>query len=92
MSLGAVIVTDTNGRPTLHVAYFFSRVKRKTSIGEFLRAYCVEFKCGLILHEIDILVEGSEHDLIDEESQGKWINRVENGKSDVPICAPPCGS
>ena len=82
VSQGTVIVTAPNGRPTLRVAYFFPRLKRKASIGALLRGLLHRVQ---VLHEIDILARGSEHDLIDEESQWKWINRIENGEFDVTI-------
>ena len=34
--------------------------------------------------EVDILVGGSEHDLLDQESQADWLARLEAG-----VCAAP---
>ena len=92
VSQGTVIVEAPMGRPTLRVAYFFSGVKRKASIGSCLKAMCIDAKVGLSMHEIDILVGGSEHDLMDKESQEAWLDRVRGGEFDIIIFSPPCGT
>ena len=47
-------VVAPEGRPTLRVAYFFSGISRKCSVGECLRALCIAGNFGLELHEVDI--------------------------------------
>ena len=89
VSRKTVVVAAPNSGPTLRVAYFFSGVKRKASIGEHFSSYCAAYEYDLILHDIDIVVGGSDHDLIVEESQGKWINGIENGDFGVTIFTPP---
>ena len=92
VSQGTVTLEAPNGRPTLRVAYFFSGVKRKASIAGFLKTMCVDAKVGLIMHEIDILVGGDEHDLMDKTAQEEWLNRVRGGEFDIVIFSPPCGT
>ena len=45
-----------NGRPTLRVAYFFSGIARKASIGNSLKKLCEAQGIGLNFEEIDIQV------------------------------------
>ena len=92
VSGGTLIVPARSGHRTLKVAYFFSGIKRKASIGNSLRKLCESSGTGLIVHEVDILVGGSEHDLMDPSSQDDWMSRVEAGEFDVCIYSPPCGS
>ena len=47
---------------------------------------------GLIIFEIDVLVGGDEHDLLNRESQDKWLARVEDGEFDIVVLYPLCGS
>ena len=78
--------------PVLRVAYFFSGVPRKASICSYLQKFAEETGYGLEFHEIDIYVGGSEHDLMDSETQEAWISRIVAGEFDVIILSPPCGS
>ena len=89
---GTVLVEPQEGRTTLRVCYLFSGVKRKASIGEHLRKLCAKEGIGLRMYEGDILVGGSDHDLLDKASQDKWMARIESGDFDVVILSPPCGS
>ena len=53
------------------------------------------FRCGaagVVEIEVDVLVGGSEHDLLDKESQDNWIARLEDGDFDCILLSPPCGS
>ena len=89
---GTTLLTAQPGKRTLRLAYFFSGVKRKASIGEELRKLCEKEGIGLRMYEVDILVGGSEHDLLDRASQDRWMARIESGGFDVVILSPPCGS
>ena len=42
--------------------------------------------------EIDTLVGGKDHDLLDRDAQQEWLRRVESGEFHITIFAPPCGS
>ena len=42
--------------------------------------------------EIDILVGGSAHDLLDTDSQERCIQALEDGEVDVQILRSPCGT
>ena len=75
---GTVLVRPREGRTTLKVCYLFSGVKRKASIGEHLRKLCAAEGIGLRMFEVDIVVGGSEHDLLDRTSQDKWMARIES--------------
>ena len=66
---GTLLVPPQEGRTTLRVCYLFSGVKRKASIGEELKKMCLKEGIGLRMFEVDILVGGSEHDLLDKASQ-----------------------
>ena len=81
-----------NGMPTLRVAYFFSGIERKASIGNKLKAMCEEHGYGLNFEEIDILVGGASHDLLDKEAQEAYIQELESGAIDIQILSPTCGS
>lgn len=87
-----LLAEPKQGRATLRVAYLFSGVKRKASIAEYLQKLCVEEGIGLIVDEIDILIGGKEHDLLDRSSQDALMARIESGDYDVIILSPPCGT
>ena len=70
------------GQRILRMAYFFSGVKRKASIAEQLKRRCAKLGLGLVVYEVDILVGGSEHDLLDRASQDAWLARLEDGDFD----------
>ena len=53
---------------------------------------CEESGFGLLFEEIDILVGGSAHDLLDREPQNSYIDDLESGCYDMQILSPPCGS
>lgn len=76
---GHVVVPPQTGCPTLKVAYFFSGISRKASVCEYLKEFCSEAGFGLEFYEVDVLVGGSEHDLMDVETQEAWIARIESG-------------
>ena len=88
---GTLLVAPREGRTTLRVCYLFSGVQRKASIGNHLKKLCETEGIGLVLFEVDILVGGSGHDLLDKASQDKWMARIESGDFDVVILSPPCG-
>ena len=77
---------------TLRVAYFFSGIQKKASIAEQLKARCEKEGIGLTVFEIDVMIGGSSHDLLDRESQDQWLARLGDGEFDVIILSPPCGS
>ena len=89
---GTLIDQAVSGKPTLKVAFFFSGVKRKASIGNALKLLCEKAGFCLVMHEVDILVGGDRHDLTDKPMQDSWIVRVEEGDLDCGIYSPPCGS
>ena len=88
VSGGTLLVQAVNSKPTLKVAYFFSGVKHKASIGNALKLLCEKAGFGLATHEVDSLVGGDQHDLTDQDS---WMARIEAGKFVCCICSPPCG-
>ena len=47
---------------------------------------------GLAFEELDILIGGSEHDLLDAERQNQLIAQIEEGAYDLILLSPPCGS
>ena len=57
-------VVPPEGRPTLRIAYFFSGKSRRSSVGEELKKLCTANSVGLIVHEVDILNGGADHDLL----------------------------
>ena len=79
---GTTVVEPKEGKPVLRMAYFFSGVKRKASIAEHLRKMCEKSGFGLTVFEIDVLVGGSEHNLLDREAQNTWLARLESGDFD----------
>ena len=92
--LKAATVTGTQpelGR-TLRVAYFFSGTSRRASIAESLRSRCESAGVRLVIEEIDILVGGAAHNLLDTEAQDKFLQRIEEGDFDCVILSPPCGT
>ena len=89
---GTTLLEPKPGMRTLKLAYFFSGVKRKASIAEELKALCRKDGFGLIVYEVDVLVGGRQHDLLDQEAQEDWLLRLEDGEFDCIILSPPCGS
>ena len=76
-----------------------ARGLRRSSLGcsdydakKFLKRRCEKHGMGLVVFEIDILVGGAEHDLLDREAQDLWLSRLEDGDFDVIMLSPPCGS
>ena len=61
---GTTVLEARPGKATLKMAYFFSGVKRKASIAEHLKRRCAKQGLGLIIVEIDVLVGGDKHDLL----------------------------
>ena len=88
----SIVVEARGDLPTIRVAYFFSGIERKASIGNKLKGLCVKHGYGLKFEEIDILVGGKAHDLLDKDSQEAYIQDIEDGKIDVQILSPPCGT
>ena len=64
-----IVAEAPEGRPTLHVAYFFSGASRKSSVREELRIMATAKNVGLVVHEVDIHNGGAAHDLIDNDAQ-----------------------
>ena len=64
---GTTVLQASPGKATLKMAYFFSGVKRKASIAEQLKTTCAKQGLGLVIFEIDVLVGGDEHDLLNKE-------------------------
>ena len=85
-----IVVTPSEGRPTLRAAYFFSGESHRSSVGEKLKAPAIAKNCGLIVHEIDILNGASQHDLLDSEVQSRWEARIESGEFDLTVLSPLC--
>ena len=65
---------------------------RKASVGEHLKRLCRKEGLGLVVHGVDVLVGGSEHDLLDGPGQDKWLVRLEEGELDCILLSPPCGT
>ena len=89
---GTILVPTPDGGSTLRVAYFFSGTKRKASIGECLADLCQAAGIGLVMHEVDTLVGGKDHNLLDKQAQDEWIGRILDGEFDLCIHSPPCAS
>ena len=89
---GVVTSDPRDGRPTMRVCYLFSGRHRRASIAEELRRLCERSGSGLRMEEIDIMIGGSAHDLLDAEKQANLLARIEDGEFDIVILSPPCGS
>ena len=89
---GILLVEPKENQATLKVAYFFSGLKRRSSVASHLAKMCKEAGVGLRVFEIDVLIGGSDHDLLDKESQELWLARIAQGDFDFVILSPPCGS
>ena len=87
-----VLVPAPEGAATLRVVYFFSGKARKGSIADYLVRLCRAHRCGLRFEEVDIMVGGSEHDLLDRPSQDRYTTRMEAGEFDLGVFSPPCGT
>ena len=88
----SIEVEPRHGMHTIRAAYFFSGVERRASIGNKLKALCSKHGYGLKFEEVDILVGGSSHDLLNKDSQESYIQAIEQGEIDVQILSPPCGT
>ena len=76
----------------MRVAYFFSGTKRRASIGECLAVLCRKAGIGLVMHEVDTMVGGKAHNLLDKAAQADWLSRIHDGDFDMCIHSPPCAS
>lgn len=84
--------TPRDGHPTLRMAYLFSGPQRKSSIAQHLQKLCEAAGFGLEVDEIDILVGGSEHDLLSSDAQEAIMARISAGDYDIVILSPPCST
>ena len=92
-SRGATVVVQApEGATTLKVAYFFSGVERKGSVANCLAKLCAACGSGLVVEEVDIMVGGNCHNLLDRAAQDEWIARIESGEFDFVLFSPPCGT
>ena len=89
---GTTVLEPKPGMRTLRMAYFFSGTKRKASIAQHLKRMCAAQGLGLVVFEIDVMVGGQEHDLLDQNSQEMWLARLEDGDFDFIMLSLPCGS
>ena len=89
---GKLLVPPRDGKPTLTVAYFFSGIQRKASVANCLARLCRDSGFGLAFHEVDILVGGGKHDLMNLEAQQSWLDRIEKGEFCMVLLSPPCGT
>ena len=71
---------------------FFAGVKHKASVAEELEKLCAKEDMGLVIYEVDVLIGGSEHDLLDRVKQDAWLARIEDVDFDVILLSPPCGT
>ena len=71
---------------------YFAGVKRKASVAEELKLLCAKEGMGLVIFEVDVLIGGAEHDLLDRAKQDVWLERLEDGEFDVIVLSPPCGT
>ena len=53
---------------------------------------CKEKGHGLEFWEVDILIHRKEDDMLDKDSQEKYLSKIESGYFDVQFLSPPCGS
>ena len=74
------------------MAYLFSGPQRKSSIAQHLQKMCERDGFGLEVEEIDILIGGSEHDLLDSDAQEAIMARITAGDYDIIILSPPCAT
>ena len=88
----SVVLEAPEGRPTLRVAYFFSGAQRKASIAEELKQHCKAANVGLRVEEVDMMVGGSEHNLLDYKAQERYLARIAGGEFDFAMFSPPCGT
>ena len=63
----------------MKVTYFFCGIQRKSSVANSLAKLCRDAGFVLLVHEIDILIGGKEHDLMDTETQQLLIDRIAQG-------------
>ena len=89
---GTALLEAQPGKRTLRLAYFFAGIKRKASVAEELKLLCKKDGLGLTVFEVDVLIGGSEHDLLERETQDQWLARLEDGDFDCIMLSPPCGT
>ena len=81
-----------NRRRTFKVLYLFSGIERKASIADYMRKLCEKEGFGLEFWEVDILIHGKEDDMLDKDSQAKYLEKIESGDFDVQMLSPPSGT
>ena len=85
-------VAPRDGRPTLRMCYLFSGPQRKSSIAQHLKKLCERSGFGLECEEIDILIKGNAHDILDKEVQEKIMSKIAAGDYDIVVLSPPCAT
>ena len=89
---GLVSVRPRDNGPTMRVAYLLSGRHRKASIAEELKLLCERSGFGLHFEEVDIMVGGGEHDLLDSETSAKIEARIIEGDFDLIMLSLPCAT
>ena len=86
-----VVVPATEGRRTFKVVYFFSGADRKGSVADYLKSLCKAGSYGLEFEEEDIMIGGSDHDLLCTEAQEEYLTKMEEGYWDFALFSPLAG-
>ena len=81
-----------NGKRTLRCLYLFAGIEREASIAKHLVEMCKKDGHGLQFWSVDVLIGGKGHDLLNRDSQNDFLRMIEEGRFDIQVLSPPCGS
>jgi hypothetical protein len=76
-------------KPLLRVLYVFAGQERKADVSEFLKK---DSRVTALITEIDILRQGSAHDVLDPAIWASILQDLRDGKYDFLIITPPCNT
>ena len=84
-----MIVHPHGDKPPLRVWYFLTGKSRRSSVFDKVRKFCCHHGYGLVVFEVDILNDGSEQDLLNDDQQARLEARICDGEVGVEVLTPP---
>ena len=70
----------------------FAGESRRCDVRECLRILQGSFGLDVEIVEVDIVLQGSSHDLSDADVWRPWLSSIERGEWDFVLITPPCNS
>lgn len=77
---------------SIRILYLFAGVRRKNDIKEHLEKLCAKHNLDLHLQECDLLQNGAQDDILDDNVWAKITKPIADGMWDYIIGTPPCNN